>query len=1488
MRNFIVLFVFFFAFVFSEAQTIEKTYIFNDLSISRIDAFDVINFNNTKITGSAGEPALPYHSVSLLLPPGQTAESIEIIGEEKVDLKGKFNIYPQQHSRPLSEGASGKFVKKDEIYNSDNTYPLNLAGNLSTEFLNGYSFALSAFTPVQYNPASGKLSYYKKITVKINTKNSTAAIDALQNISSAKNIINRVKKLSQNPEILIQYPDKDYDNDTYQMLIITNAQFENSFQGLIDLYIPRGIITQVETIENIYSSMPGQDNPEKIRNYIIQEYQSSGIEHVMLGGDVEVVPFRGFWCTVESSYTYEDDNIPADLYYSALDGSWNDNGNNLWGEIGEDDLLPEISVGRYSFSNTTELNSMINKSVSYQNNPVLGELRQPLLAGEHLWTDPITWGADYLELLIGHHEDNGYTTDGIPEDFDYITMFARDQGWGGNTIIAMINSGVSFVNHVGHASYGSAMNLNISDITNSNFSQTNGVDHNYPTIYTHGCMCGGFDADDCIAEEMVKIDNFAAAFVGNSRYGWFNEGSTEGPSQHLHREFTDALFHDKLCYIGTAHLESKIETAPWVNAPGQYEEGAQRWCFYDCNVLGDPTMMIWTDEPLSINVQYEQVILMGVQNYQAEVSSDGQALENMTCLLMKEGIVYGIGKTDEYGIANIVINPIIPAPGEAQLIVSGYNCLPETFDLTVIPGEIYVAYTSHEINDITGNANGLADYGEAIQLSLEVLNYGTENTENVTVSLSSSDEFATVTDNTENYGVIPAGEAVSVENGFAIEIANNIPDQHEILIMVSATDGNDVWESSFIITGYAPILVMDDFVISGDGRIDPGETVDITISIQNNGTSAAYNVLGELLVNTSYITVNTGSQNYGEITGGEMMEKSFSVTTSGSIPTGFLAEFNFNITADLGINAFDEFNVIIGQVPVLILDLDVNISSGPHIQNSLENLGVGYEYVNSFPADLDLYSSIFVCLGIFSDNYALSNTEGQTLANFLNNGGKIYMEGGDTWYYDDPTPVHYLFNINGLEDGSSDLGPVLGQNGTFTEEMIFDYSGENNWIDHLTANSPAVLIFENQSPDYGCGVAYDEGNYKTIGVSFEFGGLDNGIFTKDNLMEKYLDFFGLMPAGGITQNITLNLGYQFVSSNIQPENPDMLVVLQYVLNENLNFVRNSNGNVLTKIGPLWVNGIGDWVTTEGYLFKMFGEDEISISGEVIDPQMPIDLVTGYQFISFLPENQIDALVAFNDILNNLDFVRNTAGFTLIKIGPNWVNGIGDLMPCEGYLVKMNNSDILIYPVTDEKFAGNKKIKPEYFNFEGGNAAEPVYTMYIDGLQIGDEVAAYNENIIVGAMKVISENVFDNSLAIFSVLTNGQGYVDGSPITLKVWSSGNIVSADFTMESMYDSYVSDVYPDEDGKYSIVNITKGSLSEAKEIISIYPNPATNNITIQSSNEISSIMITNFVGQVVYNELQNNSIININTESFETGIYLIRIESDNSVINEKLIIE
>jgi hypothetical protein len=148
------------------------------------------------------------------------------------------------------------------------------------------------------------------------------------------------------------------------------------------------------------------------------------------------------------------------------------------------------------------------------------------------------------------------------------------------------------------------MRLITSDITNVNFPEVNGYDHNYQLLYTQGCDCGAFDSPWCIGSKMVTITNFLAGGVFNSRYGWFDEGTTEGPSEHLHRQFVSALYTDTLPdrHLGTAHMISKIKTAPWVTAPGEFEPGAQRWCQYDANVLGDPALEIWTTEPSSFTV----------------------------------------------------------------------------------------------------------------------------------------------------------------------------------------------------------------------------------------------------------------------------------------------------------------------------------------------------------------------------------------------------------------------------------------------------------------------------------------------------------------------------------------------------------------------------------------------------------------------------------------------------------------------------------------------------------------------------------------------------------------------------------------------------------------------------------------------------------------------------------------------------------------------
>jgi hypothetical protein len=164
------------------------------------------------------------------------------------------------------------------------------------------------------------------------------------------------------------------------------------------------------------------------------------------------------------------------------------------------------------------------------------------------------------------------------------------------------------------------------------------------------------------------------------------------------------------------------------------------------------------------------------------------------------------------------------------------------------------------------------------------------------------------------------------------------------------------------------------------------------------------------------------------------------------------------------------------------------------------------------PADRNLYASIFVCLGTYAENHVLTADEGQMLADYLNQGGNLYMEGADTWYYDQistPTPVHPMFNITGLEDGAGDLAQLNGQPGTIADGMSYLYAGDNAYIDHIDAIPPAQVIFMNSSPEYNASVSYDAGTYRTVGSSFEFGGLQDGEKTKDDLMIQILEFFNI-------------------------------------------------------------------------------------------------------------------------------------------------------------------------------------------------------------------------------------------------------------------------------------------------------------------------------------------------------------------------------------------
>ncbi len=341
--------------------------------------------------------------------------------------------------------------------------------------------------------------------------------------------------------------------------------------------------------------------------------------------------------------------------------------------------------------------------------------------------------------------------------------------------------------------------------------------------------------------------------------------------------------------------------------------------------------------------------------------------------------------------------------------------------------------------------------------------------------------------------------------------SQNAPDAGFDLDAVS--DMEHVWGVYIIMTEY---LLEDE---NGNGHLDQGESADLIITLNNNGNVTANNVNGEMSTDYPYVSITQANASFGTLVQNQSGSGTFSFEVGEDAQTGDTVTFTIDVAANNGIygTSFD-LSFLIGKYPILIVDLDGNHNSGTLMQEIINGIDLPATYVTSFPDNLDMYQCVFVCLGVYDQNHVLTGTEGQALADYLEHGGRLYMEGGDTWAYDSPTAVHEMFKIEGVDDGNGDLGLIFGQNGSFAEGMVYPYSGDNAYIDRIAPLDNAFQLFRNQVPSYCNAVALDEGTYKTVGSSFEFGGLSENQNTREELMILILEFFG-----GILTDVNENI-----------------------------------------------------------------------------------------------------------------------------------------------------------------------------------------------------------------------------------------------------------------------------------------------------------------------------------------------------------------------------
>ena len=231
---------------------------------------------------------------------------------------------------------------------------------------------------------------------------------------------------------------------------------------------------------------------------------------------------------------------------------------------------------------------------------------------------------------------------------------------------------------------------------------------------------------------------------------------------------------------------------------------------------------------------------------------------------------------------------------------------------------------------------------------------------------------------------------------------------------------------------------------------------------------------------------------------------------------------------------------------IVVWELDPTPISAAALNRACDQLGFDtnkiYTTRNSTKYSLDTSAqAAFVFLGIFPNNHVLTMDEGSRLKSFLDAGGRVYMEGGDTWFFDPPTPVHSYFQIHPIDDGTNDLTRVKGQTWTPYQGMDFIYNGENEWIDRILPTSQSQKILINANTLSGVGVAYDAGSYKTIGTSFEIGGLVDGVepSTKKYLFRVIMNYMDITITG-IKPDVTYNKvpeSFQLKQNYPNPFNP---------------------------------------------------------------------------------------------------------------------------------------------------------------------------------------------------------------------------------------------------------------------------------------------------------------------------------------------------------------
>ena len=832
------------------------------------DIYSILNVGKEVNIHDMGSPTLPKITRSIIIPDDKKM-TVNILESEFIEYSFKIASGKGVIVRP--DTPSDIPFTFSDIYKQNEYYPGNLSELGDPYILRDFRGQTVTVYPFQYNPVTHSLKVYHHLKIEI-----------VPTEMSGNNIKNRtINGYNKNFESLysshfINYNPLLYDtiDERGRMIVISYGDFMDVIQPFVDWKNQKGIQCDLYDVYDLGANSTG------IKNFIQSEYDSSDdLCFVQLVGDHAQVP---------SIIVSNAGGGASDPSFSLLEGN---------------DDYPEIFVGRFSASSISQLETQVERSIHYERDIIEGSwLHKGIGIGSNQGPgDDGEMDNQHLDVIRDKLLDYTY-----PEIGQIYDPSGNDQQG-----IDAINSGRGIINYTGHGSvtsWGNGASLNINQVNNLE------NDWQLPHVISVGCVNGAFENSTCFAEAWMRSTNNssgaptgAVAFYGSTVNQYWNQpmraqdhamdllvGYDYSTNQTISQKHTiGGLWYNGSCNMMDVYGSSGIDMfLTWI-------------------IFGDASLVVRSNIPEPINVSHTGTLFIGTDTYSVTTGFSDALVS-----LSNEGNLLASGYTDGTGSVTLEIMNPPSEPTDLTLTVTAYDRIANVQSVTVIiPDGPYII-----INDVVTSTtdDSIVEYGETVSLSISIENLGVEPAEDITFNLSTNDSYLTIVDETETLEFLDINQTIILEHGFSGDVSPNVPNDYDIDCLLEIFSNDNVWSADISISAFAPVLSVNSISIenddNGNGILDPGESADFDLSIENSGGTDLDDFILNLDSASPYITIISGTDNNNGIEESAVSSFNFTIHADGDTPLGYNAEFILVGSSEIGFNYNDSFVLNVGLV----------------------------------------------------------------------------------------------------------------------------------------------------------------------------------------------------------------------------------------------------------------------------------------------------------------------------------------------------------------------------------------------------------------------------------------------------------------------------------------------------------------------------------------------------------------------------------------------